>query len=276
MRFGDIVVTLDPSRNGHTRMLVGLGLAARSGARLVGYYVSPTEGLLTESTVLSSWPHAREASETSVPAGEIEERIRDEFETELKQRRLDGEWLIGEKSMDLQGVLKHGRCADLIIAGLTLVPSDLAEPDIERLVVGSGRPVLGIPPGNVPDKIGKNIAVAWDGSREASRAVHDAIPFLQESESISIISIAATHHQVDSTDELQAHFRRLGIAAVIDIDRTLHVESPADEILMRLQLPEADLLVAGAFGHSKFSERLFGGASRTFLHQMMIPVLVSH
>jgi nucleotide-binding universal stress UspA family protein len=214
--------------------------------------------------------------EVPTPAGEIEERIRDEFETELKQRGLDGEWLIGDKTADLNGILQHGRCADLIVAGLTVTASDLPQPDIEKLVVGSGRPVLGIPPGNLPEKIGKTIALAWDGSREASRAVHDAIPFLRDAESIRIISIAATSHPVDTGDELQAHLRRQEITAAVDIDRGLHVESPEEEILMRLQLPEADLLVAGGFGHSRFSEHLFGGASRTFLHQMMIPVLVSH
>jgi nucleotide-binding universal stress UspA family protein len=135
--------------------------------------------------------------------------------------------------------------------------------------------VLGILPGNLSEKIGKSVAIAWDGSREASRAAHDAVPFLQEAESIRIISIAATH-PVDTGDELQVHLRRQEIAAAVDIDRGLHVESPAEEILMRLQFPEADLLVAGSFGRSRFSEYLFGGASRTFLHQMMIPVLVSH
>jgi nucleotide-binding universal stress UspA family protein len=274
MRYGDILVTIDPSHSGHTRLHVGLRLAARSGARLVGFYVSPTEGLLTETVEFGPWPFAGEALETA-PAGELEERIRDEFETELKQRGLDSEWLIGEKTADLHGILENSRCVDLIIAGLTVGPTDLPQPDIERLVVGSGRPVLGIPPGNIPDKIGA-VAVAWDGSREASRAVHDAIPFLQEADSIALISIAAAQHPIDTADDLQAHLRRLGISAAVDIDRTLHVESPAEEILMRLQLPEADLLVAGAFGHSRFSERLFGGASRTFLHQMMVPVLVSH
>jgi nucleotide-binding universal stress UspA family protein len=275
MRYGDILATIDPSHSGHTRLHVGLALAARSGARLIGFYVSPTEGLLTETLEFGAWPFAGEALETA-PAAEFEERIRDEFETELKQQGLDGEWLIGERTADLHGILQRSRCADLIIAGLTVGAADLPQPDIERLVVGSGRPVLGIPPGNVPDKIGKKVAVAWDGSREASRALHDAIPFLQEAESITIISIAAAQHPVDTADDLQAHLRRLGIAAAVDIDRTLHIESPAEEILMRLQLPEADLLVAGAFGHSRFSERLFGGASRTFLHQMMLPVLVSH
>ena len=80
----------------------------------------------------------------------------------------------------------------------------------------------------------------------------------------------------DAPKLLIEHLRRLGVPAATDEDRRLYSETPADEILSRLQSPEADLLVAGAFGHSRLGERLFGGASRTFLHQMMIPVLISH
>jgi nucleotide-binding universal stress UspA family protein len=276
MRFGDIVVAVDATRDGHTRLQVGLALAARSGARLVGFYVSPTEGLLTETVSFGPWPIAGELVNTSIPAAEIGERIRDEFETGLKQQGLHGDWLLGDVAADLHGLLKHGRCADLIIAGLTVAPSDLLQPDIERLVVGSGRPVLGIPPGDIPDNIGKAVTIAWDASRAASRAVHDAIPFLEDAESIRIVTITGPHYPMDTADDLQAHLRRLGLTASVDIDRGLHVESPAEEILTRLKWPQANLLVAGGFGHSRFSEHLFGGATRTFLHQMMVPVLVSH
>ena len=156
------------------------------------------------------------------------------------------------------------------------LPSELPDLDVEALVVGCGRPVLGLPPGKLPDRIGRNIVIAWDASREAGRAVHDALPFLHDARSVRVISLISGHHGASDADVLVAHLKRLSIAATIDLDHRLHSNSPADEILSRLQSPEADLLVAGAFGHSRLGERFFGGASRTFLHQMMIPVLVSH
>ena len=124
----------------------------------------------------------------------------------------------------------------------------------------------------MPDRIGRNIVIAWDGSRAASRAVHDALPFLHDARSVRVISIGNS----DAPKLLIDHLQRLGVPAAIDEDRRLHSETPADEILSRLQSPEVDLLVAGAFGRSRLGERLYGGASRTFLHQMMIPVLMSH
>ena len=277
MRLGDILVTLDPSRTGRARMQVGVELAARARARMIGYYVGPTAGLYADTSAAGPWSPGGEAAEIAVPAGETAEEIRDEFETTLKGRGLAGTWAIGAKSADLDGIVHHARSADLVIIGISPVASDLPDFDIEALVVACGRPVLGLPPGKLPDRIGRNIVIAWDDSREAGRAVHDALPFLHDARSVRVISIGNGHHRgVNSAELLVAHLGRHGIAATIDRDHTLHSNSPADEILSRLQSPEADLLVAGAFGHSRIGERLFGGASRTFLHQMMIPVLVSH
>jgi nucleotide-binding universal stress UspA family protein len=276
MRFGDILVILDATRDGRRRLDVALSLAVRARAKLIGYYVSPTEGLLTEGVPSDGGRYTGRISETQVPAGEVAEEFRDEFERQLKDRSLEGEWAISESRTELRGLLRYTRCTDLLVAGLPQLPPDFPELDIERLVVDSGRPVLGLPHANVSENLGRNIVIAWDGSREASRALHDAVPFLQQSASVRIIAIEIGQHPSASADEVVSHLQRLGISAAIDVDRGLHSESPADEILSRLETADADLLVAGAFGHSRFSERMFGGASRTFLHQMMIPVLVSH
>ena len=257
-------------------MRISLELAARAHARLIGYYVAPTAGMLTETLSTDSWSAADEGSAVATPAAETAENIRSEFEGMLKERGIDGAWVLGARTADLSGILRQARSADLVIIGISPVPAEFPDLDVEALVVGSGRPVLGLPPGKQPDRIGRNIVIAWDDSREASRAVHDALPFLLDARSVRVISLGNGAQAADAANLLLAHLGRLGIAATIDPDRSLHSDTPADEILSRLQSPEADLLVAGAFGHSRLGERLFGGASRTFLHQMMIPVLVSH
>ena len=271
MRYGDIVATLDPSRDGRMRMRVAVELAARAHARLTMYYVGPTTGLVNAAVATDS---SSASAETTVPApaADTAEDLRSEFENALKERGLDGTWVLGAGTADLTGLLHHARSADFVIAGISPVPPDYPDVDVEALVVESGRPVLGLPPGRLPDRIGRNIVIAWDGSRAASRAVHDAVPFLHDARSVRVISIGNN----DAPKLLIEHLRRLGVPAATDEDRRLYSETPADEILSRLQSPEADLLVAGAFGHSRLGERLFGGASRTFLHQMMIPVLISH
>jgi nucleotide-binding universal stress UspA family protein len=275
MRYGDIVVTLDPSRDGRMRMRVSFELAARAHARLTGYYVGPTTGLVSETIATDSWP-VGEGATVSAPAADTVENLRSEFESVLRERGISGAWVLGAGTADLSGLLHHARSADLVITGIWPVPPEYPEIDVEALVVESGRPILGLPPGRLPDRIGRNIVIAWDESRAASRAVHDALPFLHDARSVRVVSIGNGQRAVEAPRLLLAHLQRLGVAVTIDEDRRLYSETPADEILSRLQSPEADLLVAGAFGHSRLGERLLGGASRTFLHQMMIPVLVSH
>ena len=228
MRYGDIVATLDPSRDGRMRMRVAVELAARAHARLTMYYVGPTTGLVNAAVATDS---SSASAETTVPApaADTAEDLRSEFENALKERGLDGTWVLGAGTADLTGLLNHARSADFVIAGISPVPPDYPDVDVEALVVESGRPVLGLPPGRLPDRIGRNIVIAWDGSRAASRAVHDAVPFLHDARSVRLLSIGNS----DAPKLLIEHLRRLG-------------------------------------------ERLFGGASRTFLHQMMIPVLISH
>ncbi|MCP4386560.1 MAG: universal stress protein, partial [Hyphomicrobiales bacterium] len=167
---------------------------------------------------------------------------------------------------------------DLVVVGLGIPDDPSSDPqylDVEQLVIECGRPVLGIPIANVPEEIGKNIMVAWDGSRESARALHDAIPFLREAATIKIASIGSLPSSVRSPATVAGHLGRMGITA--EVDTALDMQLPiGEEILSRIEREDVDLLVAGAFGHSRVREHLFGGVSRTLLHQMMVPVLVSH
>jgi nucleotide-binding universal stress UspA family protein len=146
---------------------------------------------------------------------------------------------------------------------------------VERLVIECGRPVLGIPSANVPEAIGRNVMIAWDGSRTASRALHDAIPFLRDAASITIVSIDIDPLSIHAPANVVKHLERSGISAKVDTSLSLDLPI-GEELLSRVDWEQIDLLVAGAFGHSRVWEHLFGGPSMTLIHQMMVPVLVSH
>lgn len=270
MRLADIVVTVDPSPSGQDRVAAAIRLAARTGARLTGVYMWPTSGLIAVE-------RAGEAAREAV-AGELAEEARAAFERDAGAVSVATDWAVGERAGDVGGLIDLARAADLAVTGLPPSPGEGSDPgsfDVEALVVGAGRPVLGLPFAALPATIGRQAAVAWDGSRESARAVHDALPLLGDAVSLRIVSIGSGDGSA-SADRLAAHLARHGLATTIDRDHGLHLDSPAEEILARLALPEVDLLIAGAFGHSRTAERLFGGASRIFLHQMMVPVLVSH
>src|SRR5690348_8154554 len=218
MRYGDIVVTLDPSHDGRVRMRTSFELAARAHARLTGYYVGPTTGMISETAATDSWP-AGEGATATAPAAETVEDLRFEFENALKERGIGGAWMLGAGTSDLSGLLRYARSADLVIAGISPVPPEYPDLDVEALVVECGRPVLGLPPGRLPDRIGRNIVIAWDESRAASRAVHDALPFLHEARSVRVISIGNGRRAPEPPKLLLGHLQRLGIPATIDEDQ---------------------------------------------------------
>jgi nucleotide-binding universal stress UspA family protein len=117
--------------------------------------------------------------------------------------------------------------------------------------------------------------IAWDGSRQASRAMHDALPFLHEAATVQLVSVEDDALASASANVAVEHLKRLGISATIDHQLDLRLPV-AEEILSRIERNGIDLLVAGAFGHSRLIEHIVGGTSRSLLHQMMVPVLVSH
>jgi nucleotide-binding universal stress UspA family protein len=201
-----------------------------------------------------------------------------DFARLLTVNSLDGTWVLGSESRRVEDIAQYARCVDLVVVGLGTPDdpaSDLQGLDIEQLVIECGRPVLGIPIANVPEQIGQNIMVTWDGSRESARALHDAIPFLREAATIKVVSIGSDPNSVISPSEVVAHLKRLGVSATVDSTTDLRLPID-DEIFSRVDWEGVDLLVAGAFGHSRVREHVFGGVNRSLLHQMMVPVLVSH
>ncbi len=263
MQFADILICMDDSPPGRTRTELALALAARSGARVVGYYSpwrpdTPRDAAATQQ---------RTAEDAAV-----------EFERQLKTMSLEGMWVLGGARGGEDDIVKYAMCADLVVVGLGIPDDPASNPpgiNVEQIVVGCGRPVLGMPIVSVGPDVGRKILIAWDGSRESTRALHDAVPFLREAETVTLASIAGDTLSARSPNGVIAHLKRLGVSATIDTEMDLQLPI-GEEILSRIEREEIDLLVAGAFGHSRLREHLLGGVSTTLLHQMMVPVLVSH
>jgi nucleotide-binding universal stress UspA family protein len=191
------------------------------------------------------------------------------------------EWQLLEEYQDNLALVKLERAhgADLIIAGQTdrdgaLVPS-LDFP--ERLALESGRPVLVIPYAGRYPRIGRNVVVAWKAGRESARAVFDAIPLLKGADNVYILGVEERPDQKTSLapDTIAASLARHGIKSAIRMSVASNI-SVGDEILSRLADLDADLLVMGAYGHSRMRELAFGGATRHIARHMTVPTLFSH
>jgi nucleotide-binding universal stress UspA family protein len=163
---------------------------------------------------------------------------------------------------------------------LTIVPAPAAHVQwlAEAIIFGSGRPTLVLPEISRPKPPRlDHVIVAWDFSRPAARAVADAIPLLEKAKRVHILTVM-NEKAIDSnrsSAELARNLAHHGIDVVLDkIDAA---GQPIGRIL-RTQAAsgDADLLVMGAYGHSRFREFILGGATRDILANPPVPVLFSH
>jgi len=145
------------------------------------------------------------------------------------------------------------------------------------LALGVGRPVLIVPRYGTFETVGERVLVAWNGSREATRAVHDALPLLKLASSVTVLSIDPEHDTGDRIPgaDIALHLARHGVAAEGMSTVGLDI-SVGDLLLSRAADLGADLIVMGAYGHSRVRELVLGGATRHILQHMTVPVLMSH
>ena len=161
---------------------------------------------------------------------------------------------------------------------LTILPSSSDQWYAEAVIFGSGRPTLILPvsPSRRPFQIG-TVAVAWDFSRAAARAISDALPIFELAKQVRIVTVANEKAlgTKRSGEELAKNLSRHGIDVVLDkVDAK---GRPIGEVLESYTSSQnADLLVMGAYGHSKWREFVLGGATRSLLSKPPLPILLSH
>ncbi|MHA7205581.1 universal stress protein, partial [Burkholderia pseudomallei] len=177
MSYKSILVHLDTSDRARARLETALTLARQFGAYLSAvfavYTPEPTSFYVMAGTADYFADQQRRRDEKRAAL----ERL---FHAELKRADVEGQWIVADARAN-EAVPHYARYADLVIAGQT----DPDDPETyvddsfpDTLVLSAGRPVLLLPYAGMPSAIGTRVLVAWDGSREATRAVHDAAPFL--------------------------------------------------------------------------------------------------
>jgi nucleotide-binding universal stress UspA family protein len=161
---------------------------------------------------------------------------------------------------------------------LTIMPESNDRWYAEAVMFGSGRPTLILPqnPRSRPFELG-TVAVAWDFSRAAARAVSDAMPLLEKAKKVRIVTVL-NEKRLDnkhSAEELAKNLSRHGIDVVLD--RVDAKGRPAGGVLEAyVASHELDLLVMGAYGHSRLREFILGGATNSLLSKPPLPILFSH
>jgi nucleotide-binding universal stress UspA family protein len=160
-----------------------------------------------------------------------------------------------------------------------------AEPDavapqgliIEAALFQSGRPVLVVPYIHKERLALDRVLVCWDASRNAARAIADAMPFLQRSKSVDVVVVATERQKSDELPgaDIALHLARHDLN--VDLKRIVSDRTDvASTILSYAADAGADFIVMGGYGHSRFREFILGGATRGILSAMTVPTLISH
>lgn len=298
MQIKDILVCLDASEVGERRLRLAAGLAREHGAHLAAAYllsepgtvrgqvygpgalgigiVAPTlVGIGKGSDDSSNPDRAPDVPQRVLRAETVERRFR-----EISQLDgIAGDWHLFDRG-EAAELIALAKAADLVIAGQHLPEAPAgAEFRPEEIVVACGRPLLVLPYAGTFSSVGKRVVVAWDGTREATRAVHDALPLIAAAEAVTVVSVAGRESDFErlhpSLVRIVRHLERHGLAARAEEDVQAGI-TVANALLSRAADLNADLIVAGAYHHSQFREAVLGGVSRELLDHMTVPVLMSH
>lgn len=159
--------------------------------------------------------------------------------------------------------------------------SDLSGPGfINNLLLETGRPIVVIPEGWTKDNFGQKIIFGWNESRESARAMHEALPLMQQAEKVDIVTINETNNDrgdLAHSMNISTYLSRHGITCQLHIDQT-NKQTPkiGQVILAQADENNSDLIVIGGYGHSHIREVIFGGVTRYLIKNTNIPLMLAH
>ncbi len=279
MSFKTLLVHADNSKHCASRIDLSLEIAKGLNAHLVGLYVSyavemlnyPFEGGLASiaNAVL------RDVEADAEKAAKVfDDRVRRAGFAGAEWRRAEG---YTEDAIQL-----NARYADLVVVSQpdpndnpAFIPLDFPA----GLALSVPRPILVIPHAGTFNDVGRNVLVAWNGSREATRAVTDALPLLMRADKVTVLvqnpgQGRLEHGEIPGAD-LALYLARHGVKVESACDEKIEIDA-GEWLLSRAADFGSDLIVMGAYGHRRLREWMLGGATRTVMRSMTVPVLMSH
>lgn len=288
MSYQTILVHVDDSARAAVRIRAAAGLARAAGGHLVGAALTGVSRFLYQG-----YPAEQADPNLALHLGFLRERAQRALAGFEREAGAAGLASFEARLIDDEagaGIALHARCADLVVLGQA-EPGVAALADLPAYVVlHSGRPVLVLPyagpSAGQAGPLGRTVLAAWDASAEAARALLLALPLLRRAGTLRIAvfdhpSGARTVAEAAAADP-RPWLARHGIQAelsvhALDGTRGRHRRHEVGDALLSLATDlSADLLVMGAYGHSRMRETILGGVTRTVFESMTIPVLMAH
>jgi len=279
MDYATIMVHLDASRRVYQRLHLAAQLALEYRATVVGLLAvgkpDPTaiRYLVDGNRYLASYKEWQ--TQVGKEAHHALQGATDELQIAAEWRA--PEWATAET------VQAEAHLADLLVLGQHDPSDEAAYAEghfIESVVLQCGRPVLVVPYAGWFPSVGRHVLVAWNGSRESARAVHDALPMLKRAESVDVVTCTRPETLRDPwlspPQYAVAWLARHGVQAHLHESVISSGDDPGQILLSRAADLNSDIIVAGAYGHGWMRELVLGGVTRTLLGSMTVPVLMSH
>lgn len=271
--YRSLLVCLDDRPACEARVDVAIALARRFEAHLVG--LAPS-GALPAPMGLDG---AAAMAGLMVDLREAAQRSARRFTERCRAAGLASVETVVDEAPVARSVVEHARCSDLVILGQAEGPSGRDE--VEPVVLQCARPALVVPHAGRFETVGEQVLVAWNDSPEAARAVADAMPLLSRARQVLVVQCDSPHDDQASADErgrkLEALRRWLmwhGVDAQVRQETT--AIDTGNALLSLAADHGCDLMVMGAWGRPRWTERVMGGATRTLMGSMTLPVLMSH
>ncbi|MEP1208572.1 MAG: universal stress protein [Rhizobiaceae bacterium] len=280
MSYKTILVCLTTPTNAERLMKAACMLARKSNAHLIGLHT--VQSIEVYPGIVVDLPRQAVDSFDDDQAKQSA-AIKQVFDKYTQGEDFISEWRLvkAQSAKAADRLAEHALCADLVIMGQADLDNDRADQrDAQEMVIKqSGRPVLVIPSVGDFQTIGTHALIGWSATRESSRALHDAIPILSEGGKATIL-------WVSHSDKDAAYLETTAHAAASLLDRhdieasVAHWQNTkiaiADALLNEAFDRGADMIVTGAFGHSKFYDFVIGATTSGLLDHMTVPVLFSN
>jgi nucleotide-binding universal stress UspA family protein len=287
MALKDLLVYVDQTEGARFRLRLAADLAYRHKSRLTALFVRElSQAQLdlrrdAELGLISGEDLDRLDRHIESAIGEAADRLRSTIEALGHEYHLEIEWRCVDGSA-LVVTPQHARYADLCILGPDQQNdgASIGYDFSEKLLFVTGRPLVFVPSFRSFKTLGRHIVVGWNESRPATRAVSDALPLIERAEQTTVITIESAdfvdRDAARAADQLVQHLRRHSDSVAAVKLKGVPARSIADALQAEAATLGADLIVTGAYGHSKLWENLVGGVTRDLLDHMTFPIFMSH
>lgn len=278
MTYRDILVQIDETPASRGRARFAAGLAGRFEAHLTGVFLKSQflHQYMAAESLSGMSPDMIDAllTEHLKAVDKAGEAARMVFEAAAAETGATSEWLTieGDAPTDL---VDCARRSDLTVFPVSATASmGQNRHSAASLALANGGPVLVAPADPPSGSVGRNILIGWNGSREASRALHDAWPFIREADEVHVLIVS--HGGLGGPEGLlQRHLERHGVTPNIIRDSSDDA-SAADVLRHQVKTLGADMVVMGLFGRSRLAELILGGVSNDLLAEPPCSLFLSH